>query len=216
MFFLEKHLFKRSEIKGMNREDKYDIPIEALREAVVNAIIHRDYSMTGTSVSVEIFDDRVQIVNPGGLVKGVTPENLGQVSIRRNEIIADMFNRMHKSERAGRGIKKIRDLMNAEKMEQPEFKSDAMFWAVFKRDLSFAGTVEKTREKTREKIIALVKGNPIITTLEIAEIAGISIKGVEWNLKKLKDEVVIKRNGPDKGGYWEVVKPRTTGKGGKA
>jgi len=65
--------------------------------------------------------------------------------------------------------------------------------------------VEKTREKTREKIIELVKNNPQITTSEIAEIAGISIKGVEWNMKKLREGKFIKRVGPDKGGHWEVV-----------
>ena len=65
--------------------------------------------------------------------------------------------------------------------------------------------MEKTREKTREKIIELVKNNPQITTSEIAEIAGISIKGVEWNMKKLREGKFIKRVGPDKGGHWEVV-----------
>ena len=51
----------RSEIKGVNREDIYEIPLEALREAVVNAIMHRDYRITGTQVSVDIFDDRVEV-----------------------------------------------------------------------------------------------------------------------------------------------------------
>ncbi|GAB61980.1 MAG: hypothetical protein DWB56_02225 [Candidatus Jettenia sp.] len=64
--FLMKHLNRRSEIKGVNRKDIYEkIPFEALREAVANAIIHRDYSMRGTSLMVEVYDDRVEIVNPG-------------------------------------------------------------------------------------------------------------------------------------------------------
>jgi len=67
IFFLRKHLNIRSEIKGVNREDIYEIPIEALREAVVNAIMHRDYSIMGTSLTVEVYDDRVEITNPGGL-----------------------------------------------------------------------------------------------------------------------------------------------------
>lgn len=65
VMFLKKHLNRRSEIKGINRKDIYEIPLEALREAVANAIIHRDYSVRGTSLMVELYDDRVEIINPG-------------------------------------------------------------------------------------------------------------------------------------------------------
>jgi len=65
--FLKKHLNIRSEIRGVNREDIYEIQLEVLREALVNALMHRDYSITGTQISVEVYDDRVEIVNPGGL-----------------------------------------------------------------------------------------------------------------------------------------------------
>jgi len=71
-FFLKKHLNRRSVIKGMNREDIYEIPLEAIREAVVNAIVHRDYSMRGTSLMVEVYDDRIEITNPGGIPRGST------------------------------------------------------------------------------------------------------------------------------------------------
>jgi len=70
-FFLKKHLNRRSVIKGMVREDIYELPLEALREAITNAIIHRDYSIRGTSLMVEVYEDRVEIVNPGGLPKGL-------------------------------------------------------------------------------------------------------------------------------------------------
>ena len=65
-------------------------------------------------------------------------------------------------------------------------------------------TREKVREKTREKILRLIKENPLITTSEIAEKAGLSPKGVEWNIGKLKKEGRIKRIGPDRGGHWEI------------
>jgi len=86
----------RSEILGVNRQDMYEIPIEVLREASVNALMHRDYSITGTQVSVEVFDDRVEIVNPGGLPKGLSVRDLGTVSSRRNELVSDLFFRLHK------------------------------------------------------------------------------------------------------------------------
>lgn len=104
ILFLQKHLNRRSVIRGVNREDSYEIPLEALREALVNAIIHRDYSVRGTSLMVEVYDDRVEIVNPGGTPKGLNSKNFGKVSMRRNERIADIFFRMDKGERAGTGI----------------------------------------------------------------------------------------------------------------
>ena len=64
MTFIKRHLNVRSEIKGVNRHDIYEIPLEVLREAVVNAIVHRDYTITGTQIGIEIYDDRVEIVNP--------------------------------------------------------------------------------------------------------------------------------------------------------
>lgn len=82
--------------------------MEAIREALVNAIIHRDYSIAGTNLQVEIHADRVLISNPGGLPQGFSTAMLGTKSVRRNELIADLFHRMDKSERMGSGIKRIR------------------------------------------------------------------------------------------------------------
>ena len=64
---------------------------------------------------------------------------------------------------------------------------------------------EKTREKTREKILTLIRENNKITTHELAEALSLTDKGVEWQLKQLKDKKVIIRVGADKGGYWEIV-----------
>ena len=64
---------------------------------------------------------------------------------------------------------------------------------------------EKTREKTREKIIQAVKENPVITTNGLAETLGITVKGVEWQIKDLKSRGIIRRVGPAKGGHWEII-----------
>jgi ATP-dependent DNA helicase RecG len=71
--------------------------------------------------------------------------------------------------------------------------------------LSFEESAEKTREKTREKILSVLKATPYITINELAEIVGISQKGVEWQIAKLKKEGRIKRIGHDKGGHWEII-----------
>lgn len=131
--FLKKHLNLRSEIRGVNRQDSYEIPLEALREAVVNALMHRDYSVTGTQVSVEVYEDRVEIINPGGLPAGLPQAAFGSMSVRRNELIADLFFRLHKVERIGMGIARMREAIAAAGLRAPRFKSNGYFRAVIYR-----------------------------------------------------------------------------------
>ncbi|MEK7384374.1 MAG: ATP-binding protein, partial [Elusimicrobiota bacterium] len=132
--FLKKHLNVRSEIKGVDREDIYEIPEEALREALVNALMHRDYDIKGSQVSVDIFDDRVEITSPGDLPKGFPREALAKgISIRRNELVADLFARLHKVERAGTGIQRMKDAMTEAGLKEPEFETDGFFRTVFRR-----------------------------------------------------------------------------------
>jgi ATP-dependent DNA helicase RecG len=151
--FLKKHLNVRSEIRGVNREDIYEIPIEALREALVNALMHRDYSITGTQVSVEIYDDRVEIINPGGLPKGLSAQDLGTVSIRRNEVISDLFFRLHKVERIGMGIRKMKEALVAAGLREPIFEPNGFFRAVFRRasELAMKGKRERSEKRFGEK-----------------------------------------------------------------
>jgi ATP-dependent DNA helicase RecG len=220
--FLKKHLNVRSEIRGLNREDIYEIPLEVLREAVVNALMHRDYSITGTQVSVEVYDDRVEIVNPGGLMKGLSVRDLGTISIRRNELIADLFFRLHKVERIGMGIRKMKETMVAAGLREPTFEPDGFFRVIFHRSPELAmkeampgaadtgkavevKTTLKTTQKTTQKITALIRQNPEITRQELAMELGITDSGVKYHLKKMQDKGLLCRVGPDRGGHWEVV-----------
>jgi ATP-dependent DNA helicase RecG len=221
--FLKKHLNVRSEIRGVEREDIYEIPLEVLREALVNALMHRDYSITGTQVSVEVYDNRVEITNPGGLPKGLTIRDLGKVSIRRNELIADLFFRLRKVERIGLGIRKMKQSMVAAGLPEPTFEPDGFFRAIFHRSPEFAlkegrprieaggkegavKTIQKTTQKTAQKITALLQENPGITRQELATSLGITDSGIKYHLKKLQEQGVLRRVGPDKGGHWEVLK----------
>ncbi|MFH1950463.1 MAG: ATP-binding protein [Pseudomonadota bacterium] len=212
--FLKKHLNVRSEIRGVNREDIYEIPLEALREALVNALMHRDYSITGTQVSVEVYDDRVEIVNPGGLPKGLSVRDLGTVSIRRNELIADLFFRLHKVERIGMGIQKMKEAMVAAGLREPTFEPDRFFRAIFHRASELAmkerkeGSEKKFgegSEKSSEKILALLEARNTASAREIAEILGLTPRAVEKHIAALKTAGRLKRVGPAKGGRWEVV-----------
>jgi ATP-dependent DNA helicase RecG len=215
--FLEKHLNIRTEIKGFDREDIYEIPLEVLREAMVNALMHRDYSIRGTQVMVEVHDDRVEIVNPGGLPKGLSARKLGKMSIRRNEIIADIFSRMHMVERTGMGIRKMRTAMVAAGLQEPVFQTtepDGFFRAIFHRSPEYAlkagkpdsgQTTQKTTQKTAQKIIALIAQKPEVTRQELAKAIGISDSGVKYHLKKMQEKKLIRRVGPARGGHWEVT-----------
>lgn len=216
--FLKKHLNIRSEIRGVNREDIYEIPLEVLREAVVNALMHRDYSITGTQVSVEIYDDRVEIVNPGGLPKGLSLRDLGTVSVRRNQIIADLFSRLHKVERIGMGIRKMRETMVAARLREPIFEPDGFFRAIFHRSPEFAMKAgppgsEKMSEqmsgkasgKTASRILSVLAKHPRATIADLAEVIGVSNRTIERNLKRLQEQSLLRRVGPDKGGHWEVT-----------
>jgi ATP-dependent DNA helicase RecG len=157
--FLKKHLNVRSEIRGFDRFDIFEIPLDALREAVVNAIVHRDYRIKGTSIYVRIFDNRVEIENPGGLPDGITRRDFGKSSVRRNPIIADLFHRMGKVERMGSGIERMRELMRDAGLKEPVFEMDAFFRVTFYRDPRYslkADRFQKAGKKdgeTGEKIL---------------------------------------------------------------
>lgn len=114
-------------------------------------------------------------------------------------------------EHVGSGLKRIRGAMKEYGLEAPVIEADEHWFAItFKRKTALKGPekgMEKgsaSREKTREKIFAIIMANTRITMNELAEKTGLSIKGIEKNMRLLKQENVLKRVGPDKGGHWEV------------
>ena len=92
-----------------------------MREAIVNAVCHRDYFEKGARVMVEIFDDRVDIVSPGGVCKGITPDNFGTISITRNSTLATLLHRSDYIEQMGTGIMRIRNATREARVAEPEF-----------------------------------------------------------------------------------------------
>jgi ATP-dependent DNA helicase RecG len=94
-----------------------------LREALINALCHRDYSEAGASIGVAIFDDRLEVWSYGRLPGGLTPERLrvDHPSIRRNELIADVFYRRGLIEKWGRGTQRIIELCSQAGMREPDF-----------------------------------------------------------------------------------------------
>lgn len=121
-------------IEGLERIEFEDYPTEARREAIVNAIIHRDYQMLGAEIHIDMFDDRMEIVSPGGMCDGSLIQNLNIKkipSLRRNVIISDIFSRLHYMDKRGSGIGRIIDKYD-DSLNKPIFNSDeSSFTVVF-------------------------------------------------------------------------------------
>ena len=137
-------------LDGLRRVDVPEIDGDALREAVINAFCHRDYSEYD-SVNIAVFRDRVEVRSPGGLFGGLTIEQIVKenISRRRNELIADIFHRVHFVEKWGRGIELILG-----REPTAAFRDNAgIFVSTFRRKGETVGeTVEKTREITTHKL----------------------------------------------------------------
>lgn len=168
-------------------------------------------NMRGTNISINVFDDRVEIVNPGGFPNGITKNNFGKESVRRNLIIADLFHRMDKMEKIGSGIRRMRDLVKTAGLKDLVFESDTFFRVIFYRYPQFSLKGSQTSSQSgsqtsSQRIVLMMRQNSAITIDELAKNLGISSRAIKKHIKILREQGVIKRIGHDFGGYWEVKK----------
>ena len=205
--FVKKHINKEYIITGNSqREEKWQYPMEALREIVLNAVVHRDYSSPSDSV-IKIFDDRIEFYNPGKLPASISVKKLlsgDYVSVVRNKQIADSFKESGKIEKYGSGIKRIIEAFQAYELIVPQFQEIGEGFCV----TVFA---EKTPQKTpqkplflKDKILEAIRQEPIISREGIAQLLGLSPETVKEYIAKLKSEKRIERIGGDRGGSWKV------------
>ena len=107
--YLDKWNRTRAEVRGLDRVDRRDYPPEAVREALLNAVVHRDYALPGADL-VSLFDDRLEVLSAGGLVRGVSLSDvLLGLSVLRNAALAGVFYRLRLIEAYGTGLLKIRE-----------------------------------------------------------------------------------------------------------
>lgn len=128
----------------MDRIEYEDYPITARREAIVNALIHRDYQIMGSEIHIDMYDDRLEIVSPGGMIDGTQIQNLeiGKVpSMRRNTIISDVFSRLHYMDRRGSGLIRIIESYN-DFIEKPKFLSDESSFTVIFPNKGYSPVLE--------------------------------------------------------------------------
>ncbi|MCD6247700.1 MAG: putative DNA binding domain-containing protein [Candidatus Diapherotrites archaeon] len=206
-------------IRGGPREEILEIPEDALREALLNAIAHRDYFMSG-HIQVNIFLDRIEIVNPGGLVKGLSLEDLGKISRPRNHLLFSLMQRMDLVEKAGTGIMRIRESMKKYRLKPPIIEPHETWFSIsfIRPDLQtesyeqrMANVPENVPEnvpKRLAQIITIMRANRNITVPRLARMFMVSEKTIKRDIKKLKEQGRIKRVGSAKGGYWEVLESR--------
>ena len=202
MNFLKQHIPVRYKFTGEpQRIEIPEIPYEALREAVINAVVHRDYFEKGANVMVEIFDDRIEISSPGGLVKGLRPEDFGKRSVLRNPNIANLFQRIHYNEKMGTGIQRMQNMMEEEGLKPIEFQFTSFVTAVFYRPVTEEVTdsapidTDRTPIDTRKAVLAYLKENPFITNAVARSLTGLSADGVKSLLRRLVSEGLIEKQG---------------------
>jgi ATP-dependent DNA helicase RecG len=206
----------------MARIDTPALPVEAVREALANAFIHRDYASSAGSVSVALYDDRLEVISPGELHFGLTPEMLYQPHESKpwNPWIAKVFYRRGLIETWGRGTLKIAGLMQEAGLAAPTLRVNNDFVTMTfmlpdararsKRAGAFEETQvkgsEKSSEKSSEKILWHLRYSPSLSAKALAEKLGISARAVEKQIDLLKKAGKLNRIGPAKGGYWQVIK----------
>ena len=211
MIWLKSKLNVRYDIEGEGgkpRKELWEIPETAFKETIINSLAHRDYYDKGARITIEVFDDRVEISNPGGLVSAVPKSEFGKRSASRNPLIFGLFERMRLVEQIGSGITRIRDVMNDEGLTPPEFNIDGMFTVTLRRPFDFEKWVEKWVVKltdNRVKILREVHNNHKVTKKELEQVVGISASAIDNNIDVLKDLGLLSREGSDKGGYWKII-----------
>ena len=130
--FIERNTRLAYRIETLRRQNISEYPMKGLREAITNAVMHRDWFIDGANVFVEIYTDRIEVVSPGGLPKGMTLADLGRKSVRRNALIADLLHRIDFIEKAGTGVKRIRDEAHDGGYPEPVWEVNGFTTAIFR------------------------------------------------------------------------------------
>lgn len=199
------------------RKENWEIPETVFKEAIINSLSHRDYYEKGAVTTIEVFDDRIEISNPGGLLSAISHE-FGKRSLSRNPLIFGLFDRMHLVEKIGSGIPRMEELMQGNGLASPEYRIDGMFTIILRRQFNFEEWKKLWSTKLnahRLAIIHVINNQPTVSKNQLANALAVGVTTVENHLNYLKEIGIIERVGPDKGGSWKInfITP-TTEKGG--
>ena len=214
--YLKQNLKNINIFEGTTRKEELEIPEIALREALLNAICHRDYKIIN-SIQIYIFDDRVEIVSPGGLVNGILESELRKKSFSRNPLLFSMLNRAKYVEKYGSGILRIEESMKKKGLNIPKFEISPGFFTVIFTRPSFNNNLKLVNDplngglngglnlnKSIENTYNYIFHNPNCKAKNISENLNVPIDTIDKHIKELVSLNLIERKGSKKtGGYYK-------------
>ena len=213
--FVLRNIRLGARIEGLYRKDIYELPPDSIREIIINAVMNCSF-LQSSHIQVAIYDDRLEITSPGGLMPGVTIDRMKEgYSQIRNRALAHAFSYMNLIEGWGTGIPRLFQEMKEYGLPEPEFVDmETALRINLYRALSDSGnsTDQETSlemiksHSSCEKIIYEISLNPFITQIKLAERTGMSRSGVKYVLKQLQNEGLLKRVGSTKKGQWIIKK----------
>lgn len=212
-----RYLIAYNRYEGMQRVEQLEIPEDALREIVYNAIVHRNY--IGTDIQMKIYDDHIWLWNFGELPQGYTAEALANahLSMPRNKLIARVFYRAGFIESWGRGINKVRTDFGDAHLSVPTFSNEFGGTSVrIPRNMAGAnvgsdvgenvGSLSVVQLTDRQlKIIDLIKKDPETSATTMSVVLSVNKRTIERDLAALQQSRIIRHIGNTSGGHWEVL-----------
>ena len=213
----ENTVYAKIEYNG--RKEVEMIDSKALKEAVINAMVHSDYTLSTTPI-IELYSDRIEITSGGGLPQGLSQEEfLEGVTAPRNKELIRVFKDVDLIENIGSGVLRILDAYDKSCFKFMEhflrvsfkYKENPFEYAI-KNNVSANDTINDTLKdtikltKNEKEILSLIVNNNQITREEIVNELRLSDRTVSRAIKHLQDEKVIFREGSKKKGYWKILK----------
>ncbi len=188
--------------QGLERIEKQDYPEEALREALLNAIVHRDYGFSG-SIIINVNDKEMEFISIGGLLPGLSPEDIRSgISQPRNRNFAEIFHRLHLIESYGTGIRKIYNLYT-DCVEQPRIEVTPNTFKMVLPNRNAPGAVTAKEKQTKvteqmQRILKFIAEHGEITEGEINELLGVKKTRAFTLAKQMRDLGLIVAQGKGK------------------
>ena len=181
--FVHKHILHGAEIGAVRRKERWSLPPVALREAIINAVVHADYSQRGAPLRLSIFDDRIEIENPGLLPFGLTVEDLPNgVSKLRNRVIGRVFHALGLIEQWGSGIQRMTAACREAGLAAPVFEELAVRFRVTITTASTGPSLQDARDRT---ILACLEDGQGWLTSEIAAEINLTPRATRTRLARL-------------------------------
>jgi ATP-dependent DNA helicase RecG len=217
--FLLEHLRKEVSIgKGMARTETLEYPLEAARELVVNAVAHRDYSISGDEIRLYLFANRLEVTSPGKLPGPVTLDNIRDARFSRNPAIVQVLSDMGYIERLGYGVDRVIALMQETNLPAPDFSENAgSFCARLHRativqppiadkvvDKHFRGVALNPRQEVAVQYLTR-DGQPMITNRDLqALFPDVHAETIRRDLSDLVTKDVLEKHGEKRGSYYTL------------